>query len=95
MTWWKKILQTIPLLVAGYEVGKSQEETDNKELVEILKHNIGRKDDSSIDKSNALNYTEIISIMVIVILAIIYIIRIVCKAIGNRRQQQVQAEPRI
>lgn len=92
MTWWKKILSTIPLLVAGYEVGKSTEENENKELVQILRRNIQQPVTNESIKNNSMSYVEIFSIVVVVIIGVIYVIKIMCKALKNNSNNAPQQQ---
>lgn len=96
MTWWKKILTSIPLLIAGYEVGKSSEDDENKQLVEILKNSKQVTNDHSVNADNdKLNYVEILSIVGIIIIAVIYLIKIICKTIKNNGNNSNQPQQQI
>lgn len=94
MAWWKKILQTIPLLVAGYEVGKSTED-NNKEVVEMLRDNLKINiEESKTTTKNENNYIETLTIIAAIIITVIYVMKMILKAIkGNRNaaapQQQI------
>lgn len=89
MTWWKKILTYIPLLVAGYEVGKATEGSDNnnninnKQLIEFI-HNNEQK------IAEHMNFIELMAIAAAIILAFIYLSKLICKFMmrNNRNIQQ-------
>lgn len=94
MTWWKKILTTIPLLVAGYEVGKATEgDNDNnnintKQLVEFIHNNEHHNNEQK--TAEHTNFIELMAIAAAIILAFIYLAKLVCKFMlrHNRNVQQ-------
>lgn len=88
MTWWKKILSTIPLLVAGYEVGKSTDGNDQKEVIEVLRSIEVKKNEKNLTDDTEINYVQILSIIAVILLAVIYVARIICAAMMERRNSR-------
>lgn len=94
MTWWKKILTYIPLLVAGYEVGKATEGSDNnnninnKQLIEFIHNNEHHNNEQK--TAEHMNFIELMAIAAAIILAFIYLSKLICKFMmrNNRNIQQ-------
>lgn len=88
MGWWKKILSTIPVLFAVYEVGKSTENNENQALEKFNEQLLENLKDNNEDKINSI---DIIIITTIAIMATIYIIKLIKKMI----QKSVEATQRV
>lgn len=76
MSWWKKIFNAIPVLFAGYEVGKSFEEKDTKEILEAMRV---KTNNVQIEDKNTLNNIEIFLMATSILVVIIYLIKMVRK----------------
>lgn len=85
MAWWKKILNTIPIVFAGYEVGKTvQNPSDTKAIVEAI--------DDQIEKTNKLNNIEIVLMSISIMIGIAYLIKLIRKAISKSITNISQSE---
>ena len=84
MSWWKRILGSIPLILTGYEVGKSIEEKDNKEAIDKLKNNIQINNEQILNKSSKFNYIEVTLLATTLVILMIYIIKSVRKFITKK-----------
>jgi len=92
MSWWKKIFNAIPVLFAGYEVGKSIEEKDTKQILETIRE---KTNNIQIDENNTLNNIEILLLATSILVIIIYLIKMIKKMISKSVQVQVQEQQRI
>jgi len=88
MPWWKKIIQTLPYIFAGYEVGKHSEEDNSSKIVATLK---SLKINEQPTRDSDTNYVEIILATATGIIILTYIVKQISKIIGNNtRRAQVE-----
>lgn len=84
MSWWKKIINAVPLIFAGYELGQSVEQKTNQELIETIHSNKEQHAEEPINK------VEIILLALTVSVIIFYIVKKIKKAfkrsLGQVRQ---------
>lgn len=71
MSWWKKILSVIPLIFAGYEVGKTIEESDNKEIIKAIREGRVHEIDSGEKPESILHIIAITAVVLIIIFLVI------------------------
>ena len=94
MSWWKKLLNIIPLVFAGYEVGKSVEEADSKALIQAVREN--NNNNRTIEENSGIDYLELGMLLAIIFILIIFLVKRV-KVTMNKRINRivVQEQQRI
>lgn len=84
MTWWKNILKTVPLIVAGYEVGKNENHESEQNNQQIIEHmNAIRMQVEH--KEERLNIFEIIIIITLAVLVIAHVVRLMYQVLRSRQ----------
>jgi len=87
----EKVISVIPLIFAGYEVGKTIEEADTKEIVKALREN---KNNNEVIKKNdeSPDAVEIFIAILMTVLVFAYIIKTICTTIKKRISRVVARE---
>jgi len=90
MSWWKKIFSVISLVFAGYEVGKTIEESDTKEIVKALREN--HLNESVTENIEKPDFFEISLVILIIVILVIWVIKNISKKIKKRISRAVAHE---